>query len=111
MHENALLTVCENPSVQNSNLIQNLFANSIDPQDNTHQVGGDITHQTGGDITHQMGGDTIRGPSTSTHHSGGDTHTKVQNIGPKPPKWNGDMPFLAFRMEIVLYFKAIGLSK
>ena len=97
MHENALLTVCENPSVQNSNLIQNLFANSVDPQGLTHQVGGDMTHQTGGDITHQMGGDTVRGPSTSTHHSGGDTHTKVHNVGPKPPKWNGDTP--SWRLE------------
>ena len=117
--ENDLLTVCENPSVENSNLIQNLFANSVDQQglahpvggDSTHLVGGDITHQTGGDITHQVGGDTVRGPSTSTHQSGGDTHTKVQNVGPKPHKWNGDTPFLAFRMQLVLHFKAIGLPK
>ena len=119
MQENALRNACENSSLQNSNLIQNLFANSSDQQglthqvggDNTHQVGGDITHQTGGDLTHQVGGDTTRGPSTSTHHSGGDIHTKVQNVGPKPPKWNGDTPFLAFRMELVLHFKAIGLPK
>ena len=124
---NVLQNVSESESAGNSNLIQNLYASPCGYQsythqvggdtthqqggDLTHQAGGDITHQVGGDITHQVGGDTIRGPSTSTHHSGGDMHTKVQNVGPKPQRWNGETPFLAFRMELVLHFKAIGLPK
>ena len=119
MQDKALRTMCEKSTEQNSNLIQNLFANSGNQQslthqvggDTTHQVGGDTTHQVGGDLTHQVGGDTSRGPSTLTHHSGGDIHTKVQNAGPKPPECNGDTPFLAFRKELVLHFKVIGLPK
>ena len=119
MQENVLEIVSGNASAGNSNLILNLLASSSGYQSHTHQVGGDTTHQpggdtthqVGGDITHQVGGDTVRGPSTSTHHIGGDIHTKVQNVGPKPQRWNGETPFLAFRMELVLHFKAIGLSK
>ena len=119
VQRNALENVSGNASAANSNLIQNLIASSGGYQshthqvggDNTHQVGGDITHQAGGDITHQVGGDTSGGPSTSTHHTGGDIHTKVQNVGPKPQRWNGETPFLAFRVELVLHFKAIGLPK
>ena len=69
-----------------------------------HLLGGNQTIQRGGATTHQLGGET-------THHTGGDNIVKIQNVGPKPPRWNGETPFLAFRMELVLHFKAIGLPK
>ena len=63
-----------------------------------------LTHHPGGVITHQIGGD-------QTHHTGGNKIAKVANVGPKPQRWSGQTPFLAFKMEQVLHFKAIGLDK
>ena len=43
--------------------------------------------------------------SSDIYSFNGQNH-RILNVGPKPTKWTGDTPLSAFKMDIILHYRA-----